>query len=82
MGSYMDLRDLLQRMQEAPHGSYQTMGWKWARVAAVVVLVVGTLMTSVYTVPTDSAGVVQRFGSYNRTTQPGIQHTSEDALLD
>ena len=48
------------------------MGWKWARVAALVVLVVTGLMTAVYTVPTDSAGVVQRFGMYSRTTEPGI----------
>ncbi|MHC4462345.1 MAG: SPFH domain-containing protein, partial [Planctomycetota bacterium] len=37
----------------------------------VVVAVIG-LSTAIYTVPTDSAGVVKRFGKYNRTTEPGI----------
>jgi membrane protease subunit HflK len=68
----MDLRDLLQRIQEPPRGGYKSMGWNWGRVAVLVVLVVAGLMTSVYTVPTDSAGVVKRFGMYSRTTEPGI----------
>ncbi len=72
MGLIMDLRDLLERMQQPPNMDYVAMGWKWIKVAVVVVVVVGALATSVYTVPTDSAGVVQRFGMYSRTTEPGI----------
>ncbi len=33
------------------------------------------LLTSFYTVPTDSQAVVKRFGAYNRTTEPGIHIT-------
>ena len=68
----MELRDIFERMQQPPRMNYQSVGWKWIVVAAVVVVAVGGLKMSVYTVPTDSAGVVQRFGRYNRTTEPGI----------
>ena len=72
MGLYMDLRDILQRIQEPPGGSYRSIGWKWPMVAALAVAAAVGLMTSVYTVPADSAGVVKRFGRYSRTTEPGI----------
>lgn len=68
----MELRDIFERMQQPPRMNYQSVGWKWFVVAAVVVVAAGGLKTSIYTVPTDSAGVVQRFGRYNRTTEPGI----------
>jgi membrane protease subunit HflK len=68
----MDLRDIIERMQQPPRLNYQSVGWKWFVVAAVVVVAAGGLKMSIYTVPTDSAGVVQRFGRYNRTTEPGI----------
>lgn len=48
------------------------MGWKWIYVAALVVVAALGSVTSVYTVPADSAGVVKRFGRYNGTTEPGI----------
>lgn len=68
----MELRNIFERMQQPPRMNYQSVGWKWFVVAAAVVVAVGGLKMSVYTVPTDSAGVVQRFGRYNRTTEPGI----------
>jgi membrane protease subunit HflK len=37
-----------------------------------VVLVGMTVLSSIYTVPTDSVGVVQRFGAFLTTTQPGL----------
>ena len=72
MGLHMELRDLLQRMQRPPGRSYASMGWKWAGVAALVIVAAVGLITSVYTVPADSAGVVKRFGRYSRATGPGI----------
>ena len=72
---YMELRDILQRMQEPPGGTYVSIGsigWKWIVIAALVVAAAVGLMTSVYTVPADSAGIVKRFGRYSRTTGPGI----------
>ncbi|MHC4602873.1 MAG: FtsH protease activity modulator HflK, partial [Planctomycetota bacterium] len=41
-------------------------------VAVLVVVAAIGLSTAIYTVPTDSTGVVKRFGKYNRTTEPGI----------
>lgn len=68
----MELRDLLQRIQNPPRGSYTSVGWKWVAVAALVAVAAFGLVTSIYTIPADSAGVVKRFGKYNRTTEPGI----------
>lgn len=43
-------------------------------LGAVIVLVVLTLgFSSYYQVPTDSQGVVQRFGRFNRITDPGLR---------
>ena len=69
----MELRDIFDRMQQQPPKmNFPTVGWKWIVAAVVIVAAASGLKTSVYTVPTDSAGVVQRFGRYNRTTEPGI----------
>jgi len=68
----MELRDFLQRIQNPHPGSYLPIGWKWINVAVLFVIAAVGLATSVYTVPADSAGVVKRFGKYNRTTEPGI----------
>jgi len=46
--------------------------WKILRWAVIAVLVVLGAMTSIYTIETNSAGVVKRFGNYNRITEPGI----------
>ena len=72
----MELRDIFEKMQQPPRMNYPTVGWKRVIIAVVVAVVVVVaavgVKTAVYTVPTDSAGVVQRFGSYSRTTEPGI----------
>ncbi|MDH4201861.1 MAG: FtsH protease activity modulator HflK [Phycisphaerae bacterium] len=46
--------------------------WRIIRWAVIAVLVVYGVMTSLYTIETNSAGVVKRFGKYNRITEPGI----------
>lgn len=38
----------------------------------VIVVVIILALTSVYTVATNEVGVIQRFGRYTRTTQPGL----------
>ena len=43
-----------------------TVGF-WVLIALLFV------WTGIYTVPTDSEGVVQRFGAYHNTVQPGLQ---------
>jgi len=45
---------------------------RWLAAVVLIVLAVILIKTSVYTIATDSAGVVKRFGKYNRTTEPGI----------
>jgi membrane protease subunit HflK len=59
-------------MQQPGQIRYPRIRWNLIIVLAVVVLVASGLASSIYTVPADSAGVVQRFGRYSRTTEPGI----------
>jgi membrane protease subunit HflK len=68
----MELQDLLQRIQQHRWDNYRSVGWKWMNVVAFLAVVAVGIVTSIYTVPADSAGVVKRFGRYNRTTEPGI----------
>jgi len=68
----MDLQDFINRMQQPGQIRYPRMRWNWVIVLVVVVAVASGLKSAVYTVPTDSAGVVQTFGRYSRTTEPGI----------
>lgn len=42
------------------------------RLVAIVILVVITAFLSIYTVEPEEVGVVQRFGEYQRTTEPGL----------
>ena len=46
--------------------------WKMLKWAALVVLIIYGVITSIYTIETNSSGVVKRFGSFNRITDPGI----------
>jgi membrane protease subunit HflK len=48
------------------------LSWGLIEFIVFCVLVIITLKTAIYTVPTDSAAVVKRFGRYNRTSEPGI----------
>ena len=68
----MELRDLLQRLQQPGRINYHSLVVKWIYVVVLLVVVAVTVATSIYTVPADSAGVIKRFGQYNRTTEPGI----------
>lgn len=72
----MEIRDFMESiMGHQTHTikmGYTPKLWRWIIVAVVVVVVAFGLTTAIYTIPTDSAGVIQRFGKYNRTTEPGI----------
>ena len=39
-----------------------------------IIIVLVLLWTSIYTVPAESVGVVQRFGAYLKTVEPGLQY--------
>ncbi len=68
----MEIMDLLEAIKRPHKPVYTTKLPALIVVVVLIVLVVILLRTAIYTIPTDSAGVVQRFGKYNRTTEPGI----------
>ncbi len=68
----MEITDLLEAIK-GPHKPIDAK--KLSGLITVVVLVVAAVIlvkTAIYTIPTDSAGVIQQFGKYSRTTEPGI----------
>jgi len=46
--------------------------WGWLTWALPLIVILMLLSTSFYMVDTDSKGVVQRFGRFNRITEPGL----------
>jgi modulator of FtsH protease HflK len=55
-----------------PQVKMPNLGGKGIRIVAGVVLLLILLLTSLYTVDPEEVGVVQRFGEFVRTTQPGL----------
>ena len=47
-------------------------GKKWIRRSALGIIAVSGLISSCYTIPTDSKGVITRMGPYARTEEPGL----------
>lgn len=68
----MEIKDILESMKVPRKGNYAPKITRWSRAVIVAIVIVVVIKTSIYTIPTDSAGVVRRFGKYNRTTEPGI----------
>lgn len=68
----MEIRDILESMKGPHRANYTPKIAGWIGIAFVVIVIAVGVKTSIYTIPTDSAGVVRRFGKYNRTTEPGI----------
>ncbi len=68
----MDINELLQRTQAVYYGQNKLHGMRWAKIVLAVVVIAVAVVTSIYTVPTNSAGIIKRFGKYSRTTEPGI----------
>ncbi|MHC5060343.1 MAG: SPFH domain-containing protein, partial [Planctomycetota bacterium] len=46
--------------------------WGWLTWMIPLIVILMLLSTSFYMVDTDSKGVVQRFGKFNRITEPGL----------
>lgn len=68
----MARRRLINRIDVPYNVDYEHLLRKWLwRIILLVLIVIG-LFTMLYTVPTDSVGVVKFFGRYVRTTEPGI----------
>jgi membrane protease subunit HflK len=60
------------RRSNSPHPINPVVIWRIIRWTVIAVLIAYGVMTSIYTIETNSAGVVKRFGNYNRITEPGI----------
>jgi modulator of FtsH protease HflK len=56
-----------------PTGGSQHRYVRWINLGFWMLIVGGLLWTSFYTVSADSVGVVQRFGKYLRTDEPGLR---------
>lgn len=55
-----------------PHQIHPEFVWKILKWLAFIIFIVYGIITSIYTIETNSAGVVKRFGNFNRITEPGI----------
>lgn len=65
----MDYGDM-ERIMELKKKWAQNRRFLWVIAAGVIVLIMG--FSSFYTVQPDEAGIVQRFGKYVRSTDPGL----------
>jgi membrane protease subunit HflK len=68
----MARRRLIRRIDVPYNLDYKPLIRKWIKLIVLVVIIIIAVVTTLYTVPTDSAGVVKTFGKYSRTTEPGI----------
>ena len=68
----MEIKDILESMKGPHKRNYTPKITRWIWTALIVIMIAVGIKTSIYTIPTDSAGVVRQFGEYNRTTEPGI----------
>ena len=68
----MEIADILESMKGPHNRNYAPKITRWILTALIVIVILIAVKSSIYTIPTDSAGVVRRFGKYDRTTEPGI----------
>lgn len=68
----MEIKDILESLKGPYRENYIPKIKRRIEIAIVFIVIAFVAKTSIYTVPTDSAGVIRRFGEYNRTTEPGI----------
>ena len=67
-----EIEDLVREGRERLKQIIPTGGMRGMMVLAVLVLALIGAWTAVYTVPSDSVAVVQRFGRYSETVPPGL----------
>lgn len=73
--SQADIEEMIRRGQDRfrqalPKG----FGGGRGILIAIVVIIIGWLLTGIYRVQPDELGVVQRFGAYVRTESPGLRY--------
>lgn len=68
----MEIRDFLDEIGRHRGKDYGPAARKTISAGVFVILLIAAVATSIYTVPTNSVGVVKRFGRYSRSTEPGI----------
>src|SRR3989344_6612702 len=68
----MIVKEILNQMDDGDDKDNALWAWKWTKMAVLGVVGAIGLYGSAYTIPNDSVGVIQRFGHYVRTTEPGI----------
>ena len=68
-GGIRDFEEVLQKIRERFRGKFRLGGTLWLILLAVLVLVV--LSTSYYSVAPEETGVIQRFGRYVGSSEPG-----------
>lgn len=61
-----------QRLKEALPKLPQ-LNWGMFQIIFLVLVALVGILTSVYTIPAESVGVVMRFGEYSSTTEPGLR---------
>lgn len=69
-----DFNELLRRSQESFNNMFGGSGGYRSFILVGIGLVVLWLGTGIYRVNADELGVVQRFGQYHRTTEPGLHY--------
>jgi len=68
----MVIKEVLEQIEDCDAKNSALKTWKWVKRGFIGAVAGIGLFGSLYTVPNDSVGVVQRFGNYSRTTEPGI----------
>lgn len=70
----MVVKEVLEQIPDNEGRDTALKTWKWVKRGFIGLVAGIGLYSSLYTIPNDSVGVIRRFGSYSRTTEPGI-HT-------
>ena len=68
-GGIKDFEEMLQKIREKFRGRFRLGGSLWLLLLAV--LIIAALYTSYYSVEPEETGVIQRFGRYVGSTEPG-----------
>ena len=68
----MAIKELLEEIPDEDGKKIALKAWKWIKRSVYGGVAAITLLGSFYTVPQNSIGVIQRFGEYSRTTEPGL----------